>query len=76
VGSAERILADEIRELRREKRELQQQVGQLLDRIMYLTGKPYAPTPLELADVADELEPTPEDPDFPGFTASREAVGL
>jgi hypothetical protein len=75
VASSEQLLRDELRAAHRREEALQRQVGELLDRIMYLTGKPYAPTPLEMIEPEEEPD-EPEDADFPGFTANREAVGL
>lgn len=52
MGSIERVLQDQLREARILIRDQQQTIRDLTDRIMYLSGKPYAPTPLELADAS------------------------
>jgi hypothetical protein len=76
MGSSEQLLRDELRASHRREEALRRQLNDLLDRIMYLTGKPYAPTPLELSDGPEPQEEKPEDPDYPGYTAHPEEVGL
>lgn len=68
------FLRDELRASRRREEELLRQIKDLTDRVMFLSGKPYVPTPLEEAQ-QDEPERETSDP-WAGFTEDREAVGL
>lgn len=76
MGDAERILKDELRAAHQRERELLQTIRDLTDRLMFLSGKQYAPTELELAEEPEAEEDAPEDPDFPGYTADPEAVPI
>lgn len=77
MAGTERYLVDELRAARRRETELLQTIRDLTDRIMYLTGKPYAPTPLDLFEPDEPDEPSKdEDETFPGMTSDPELVGL
>lgn len=63
-----------VRELRKVIEAQSQEIRELRDRLMYASGKPWTPPPLDPAEPEPELEH--EDPDLPGYTSERELVGL
>jgi hypothetical protein len=64
-----------VREKNKTISRLERENEQLLDRIMYLTGTPWTPPPVEIERLEDE-EVEHEDADFPYMTSNPELTGI